>query len=328
MTQKDVSLVIPGRDCEKTLAQCLESVVPLLNGPRLKEIIFVDDGSVDSSAEIASRYSVTVLKGTGSGPGAARNLGWRACNTPFVWFIDSDCVAEDGALDILMNHLEDPTVAGVGGSYGNMRPDSLLSCLIHEEIVARHARMPDRVNFLATFNVVYRRKILEDLDGFNETFINAQDAEFSFRVHRAGHTLAFDIASRVKHHHPVALASYLRTQNRQGYWRALLYAHHPKMMKGDSYSGMSDHIQPVLTMLSIGMAPIILLGPLGMLQIPLLSALALSQVPMTARLVAQTGDPKFLSFAALSMIRAYARGAGLARGGAQGLLTRLRGRAK
>ena len=71
MVQKDVSLVIPGRDCEKTLAQCLESVVPLLNGPRLKEIIFVDDGSVDSSAEIASKYSVVVLKGTGSGPGAA-----------------------------------------------------------------------------------------------------------------------------------------------------------------------------------------------------------------------------------------------------------------
>src|SRR6056297_2753122 len=123
----------------------------------LKEIIFVDDGSTDSTAEIASRYPVRIIQGTGQGPGAARNLGWQAADSELIWFIDSDCVAEPDALEQLLRHMNDPQVAGVGGSYANLYPDSLVATLIHEEIVARHRRMKREVDFLGGFNVLYRR---------------------------------------------------------------------------------------------------------------------------------------------------------------------------
>ena len=48
--------------------------------------------------------------------GAARNAGWRAATTPFVWFVDSDCVASPDALERLLPHLEETAVGGVSAT--------------------------------------------------------------------------------------------------------------------------------------------------------------------------------------------------------------------
>src|SRR5687767_9420148 len=194
----DISLVIPGRNCERTIRACLDAVVPLLADGTLREILFVDDGSTDATSQIVGEYPATIVPGQGGGAGAARNLGWRAARGEWVWFIDSDCVAEPGALAILCEHANDPSVAGIGGSYANNVPESLIASLIHEEIVARHERMPAEVNFLATFNVLYRRAALEAVGGFDEHRYNgpgiaaAEDAELAFRLVEAGYRLRFD----------------------------------------------------------------------------------------------------------------------------------------
>ncbi|MCG6154848.1 glycosyltransferase [Rubinisphaera margarita] len=247
----DVTLVIPGRNCESTLRRCLDSVIPLLQQGELREIIFVNDGSTDDTAEIAAEYPITVLKGEGRGPGHARNLGWRAASSELIWFIDSDCVAEPDALQKLRPHLQNADVAGVGGSYANLFPDSLLATLIHEEIVTRHRRMSEDVNFLATFNVLYRRQILQETGGFDETLKLAQDAELAYRICRAGYRLKFEIRSRVGHHHPRRLRGYLRTQRRQGYYRVMLYRKHLGRIRGDSYAGIGDYLQPPLALIAV-----------------------------------------------------------------------------
>ncbi|MHC4974894.1 MAG: glycosyltransferase family 2 protein, partial [Planctomycetota bacterium] len=246
-----VSLVIPGRNCAATIRPCLEAVVPLLgdDASPLAEIIVVDDGSTDGTAAIVGEYPVTRLEGPRRGPGGARNAGWRAAAHPLVWFVDADCVAEPDALARLLPHLDDPKVAAVSGSYGNMRPDSLLACLIHEEIVERHGWMDERVNWLATFNVLYRRAALDEVGGFDERYLKAQDAELAFRVLKAGHELAFDIGSRVGHFHETSWRRYLRTQAQQGYWRVWLHLEHRGYEMKNSYSGFVDHVQPPLAML-------------------------------------------------------------------------------
>ena len=310
----EVTLVIPARNAASTLDACLSSVVPMLESGDINEIIFVDDRSTDETAEIARRFPVRYMQGTGTGAASARNIGWRAARTPLVWFVDSDCVAARDALPVLLKHMEDPDVAGVGGSYGIMNHDSLLASLIHEEIAARHQVMPNEVDFLATFNVIYRRDMLEKVGGFDEKFYKAQDAELAYRIKRAGGKLGFDRRSFVNHYHPVSLRKYMKVQEMQGYWRAFLYFEYPEMMKGDTYSGFSDHVQPILALLSIAMSPTLLLGPLALVQLPVVSALAAAQVPMTARIVAQTGETRYVAFAAMSMLRAYARGFGFFKG--------------
>lgn len=327
MTDGGVSLIVPGRNCCDTIGPCLSAAVRLLEDPesRLEEILFVDDRSTDDTPRIVQEFPVRLIRGTGAGPGAARNLGWRAAAHPLIWFVDSDCVAEPDALQLLLPHMEDPGVGGVSGSYGIMNPDSLLACLIHEEIIERHRRMPTRVDFLAGFNVLYRRAVLEEVGGFDEQYLKAQDAELSFRVMNAGYELGFEFGSRVKHYHESQWLRYFKTQQEQGYWRVRLHMAYPGHSAGDSYSSALDHIQPPLALMSLA-ALLLLFVPLGWSVAPVLFVLLLLvQLPRAIRLVRRLQRLRYLLFAVMSFFRAYWRGVGMARGVLAYLLYRVPG---
>jgi glycosyltransferase involved in cell wall biosynthesis len=293
---------------------------------RLREIIFVDDGSTDDTARIVAEFPVTCLAGQGHGAGAARNIGWRAAKHPLIWFVDSDCVTEPNALNLLLRHLDDPHVGGVGGSYGIMTGHSLLACLIHEEIIQRHLAMPQRVNFLATYNVIYRRSILEEIGGFDERFLKGQDAELAWRILEAGHELAFEVKSRVKHFHPVSWRAYLRTQGQQGYWRVWLHLTHKGHAAGDSYSSIVDHVQPPLAMLALACLPLFLFEPVRWIPpLPLFMLIA-AQAPITWRLVLRKRQARYACFAIMSFVRAIWRGIGMTAGVLAVLRAKLGGR--
>jgi len=313
ISQTATTLVIPGRNVAATIRPCLDAVCPLLETSELVEILFVDDGSTDASADILTEFPVRVLRGGGQGAAAARNLGWREASTPLIWFIDADCVAEPDALRRLLPHMEEPSVAGVGGSYGNMRPESLQACLIHEEILARHRRMPAQVNVLASFNVLYRRAVLEKLDGFDTDCFWAHDAELAYRVGKRGFQLIFDPTSRVGHFHPNQLASYLFKQGKQGYYRVLLYQRHPARMAGDSYSGWLDYVQPPLALLLIASLWTMFWPGLRWIPIVILAALLVLQLPMTIRMI-HSQSLTYAMFAPLGFVRAFFRGFGLSMG--------------
>jgi len=315
-----VSAVVPARNAAATIGRCLDALLPRV-GHELVEVVVVDDGSQDATAHIARERGARVVRERGRGAAAARNTGWRAVDSPWVWFVDADCVAEPDALEWLCRRVaaddlsargaRSAELVGVGGSYSNLRPDSLVATLIHEEIVLRHAAMPTEVDFLATFDVLYRRSALEKVDGFDERFLKAQDAELAFRLRRAGGRLGFERRSRVGHFHDTSLRSYLRTQRQQGYWRVWLYFEHPGRMAGDSYSGGFDHLQPPLALLSLAS---LVLAPMGAPALPALSyaLLELSTLPMTWRLVRTTGRPLLACFAPFAALRAHWRGIGMA----------------
>lgn len=319
MNAEPVTLVIPGRNASRTIRACLDAVLRVRDRPgsRLQEIIFIDDSSTDDTAAIVRQYPVTCLAGPGGGPGAARNIGWNAASHPLVWFIDSDCVPEPDALEILLPFLAEPRVAGAGGSYANMCPESLLACLIHEEIIARHRTMKREVNFLGGFNVVYRRAVLAEVRGFDKRDFNgpgspgAEDAELAYRIHAAGYTLCFDRRSLVGHFHPTRLRRYLRAQRHHGYWRVNLHLRHKDKAAGDAYSSAVDHAQPPLAMLLLASLPLATVPRLWWVPVALAGLLVAAQIPMTLRLIRETGSLRFAAFAPMSFLRAFARGIGM-----------------
>lgn len=316
----DVTLVIPGRNAERTIRNCLEAAVPLLERDGLSEIVFVDDGSSDSTPEIVAEYPVTCLQIEAKGPGGARNVGWRAAATPLVWYLDADCVVEPDALRLLLPHLDDSAVAGVGGSYANARPDSLLACLIHEEIRERHFSMGDEVDYLGSFNVVYRRHVLESVGGFDEERFNApgapgaEDADLSYRIAKLGHRLRLEPCALAGHHHPTRLTSYLRSQRLHGFWGARLYFRHRDRALGNSYSSLVDHLQPLIAVVALVTLPVLALPPLRVVWLSLPVALLLLHLPMTWRLLRRTADWRMIWHVPLGMVRAVARGVGMSLG--------------
>ena len=111
-----VSVIIPMYKVEEYLRECLDSVV----NQTLKEIevLCIDDGSPDRSAEIASEYvskysNFKLIRKENGGQSSARNLGIEVASGEYVYFLDADDYidaqmleklyqrASEGALDII-----------------------------------------------------------------------------------------------------------------------------------------------------------------------------------------------------------------------------------
>ena len=113
-------MVVPARDAEEHLGASLESVLGQTHAPL--EVIVVEDGSEDSTAELARSFGerVRVLQfERGLGPAAARNRGVAATRGEMIAFNDSDdlwhpqklerqlrCFAMNPRLDCCFTHLE------------------------------------------------------------------------------------------------------------------------------------------------------------------------------------------------------------------------------
>jgi glycosyltransferase involved in cell wall biosynthesis len=83
-----VSAIIPTYNGAAYLAKALGSVRGQTHGDI--ELIVVDDGSSDTSIDIARSYAATVITQSRQGPGAARNAGIRASSGQYLAFLDQD----------------------------------------------------------------------------------------------------------------------------------------------------------------------------------------------------------------------------------------------
>ena len=103
-----ISIVVPMYNVEKYIGECLDSI--LNQSFSDYEIIVVDDGSIDGSAEIAEallRKALPhrLLKQANAGLSAARNVGLKVANGEYVLFLDSDDWLEKDALERLAKHI-------------------------------------------------------------------------------------------------------------------------------------------------------------------------------------------------------------------------------
>lgn len=103
-----ISVIIPVYNAEKTLDKCLESVV----GQTFKdlEIICVDDGSTDDSAEKLAGWQqkddrIKVLRQENKGGGAARNTGLKQAAGEYVHFLNSDDSLQPKAYEHMYNKI-------------------------------------------------------------------------------------------------------------------------------------------------------------------------------------------------------------------------------
>ena len=108
---KKLSIIIPVYNSEKTIAACLESIINQLSDK--VEIVIVDDGSTDKSAEIVKKYQadnecIRLYKTKNNGPSAARNYGIKKSNGERILFMDSDDEMSNDAIKTILEF--DPAV--------------------------------------------------------------------------------------------------------------------------------------------------------------------------------------------------------------------------
>jgi glycosyltransferase involved in cell wall biosynthesis len=217
-----VSVIIP---CYKQTQFLPESVVSVLaqTYPRT-EVVVVDDGSPDDIAEVVGRYpGARCVRQENRGLAEARNAGFRASRGEYVLFLDADDrltpKAVESHLSCFAKHPEAGFVVGdidhisLDGSYTGSPRWPVLEANHYEELL--------KVNHVAnTIAVMFRRSVIERLDGFKALCSPAEDYELLLRAARL-----FSSA-----HHRTVVAEYRRypaSLSRKG--TAMLQAMHRVM---------------------------------------------------------------------------------------------------
>lgn len=98
-----VSVIVPAYEAEEFLAEALESA--LAQDHPSMEVIVVDDGSSDGTADVARAYPVTLVQRANGGPAAARNSGLERARGEFVTILDADDVWPADRLSSQLEHL-------------------------------------------------------------------------------------------------------------------------------------------------------------------------------------------------------------------------------
>src|SRR4051794_20264371 len=93
-----VAVIVPARDAAGLLPTALDALAAQTVAA---EVIVVDNGSRDGTADVAEAHPVVtrvVRRARGEGPGAARNSGAAATDAPLLAFTDADCAPSPGWL--------------------------------------------------------------------------------------------------------------------------------------------------------------------------------------------------------------------------------------
>lgn len=201
----DVTIVVPVHNRAEELGALLSSFGDL--SARVAEVIVVDDGSTDGTGDVARRHGATVIRRDApSGPGAARNAGLERVRTPFVAFIDSDCLASAGWLDALLPHFSDEHVAIVAPRVRSLddpsmigRYESVRSAL---DLGKRAAlvRPGARVAYIPAAALVVRTERLRAATtGFVESMHVGEDVDLIWRTVAGGCSVRYEPESIVHH---------------------------------------------------------------------------------------------------------------------------------
>lgn len=325
------SIIIPVYNSAKTIPQVLRAVLSQ-NCSEPFEVIAVDDGSTDDTAQIVRSFeNVRYIHQANCGPAAARNAGAHASRGEVLFFTDSDCIPHPDWIERILPHLSESKVAAIAGSYGVANPSSLLAVCIHKEILYRHGfRLKKYSRAFGSYNVAIRRKVFEDIGGYNTRYRHAsgEDNDLSYRILQGGYRIFFEPQAKVDHFHPTRLGKYLGEQYRHGYWRARMYLDHPHMARGDDYTFWKDALEVPLTFVAMVSLITMFIGALvhlstGALALSL-TVLGLLELVFAHRIVNSFRQRMF--FAAVMFLRAFSRMAGFLVGAIVFLPARMRGK--
>jgi glycosyltransferase involved in cell wall biosynthesis len=195
-----ISVVITAYNSERFVADAIRTVQGQTVRPR--EIIVVDDGSTDRTAEIATALGVTVLTQRNAGSSAARNAGTRAASAPWIAYLDVDDLWAPEKLELQWKGLQNAPGAdfsfcdfAIFTEAGIIKSAHLASSAEYAAVVrlplgdagvyaSRESlgRQLLFADFISTSSLLVRREVVFAIGAFDESMRTSEDYDFMLRL--------------------------------------------------------------------------------------------------------------------------------------------------
>jgi glycosyltransferase involved in cell wall biosynthesis len=179
MNEQLVSVVVASYNGERFLPGTLESV--FAQDHDLFEVVFVDDGSTDGTAEIARAFPLRYLYQENQGLPAARNAGVAVAAGDLIAFVDDDDLLPPNKLSVQARYLSEHQEVGcvLGRSEwiveDGVEPPKLERDPIFHELGG-----------IQLVSAMIRRKAFEEVGGFDASYLYAEDRDLFVRLREHG----------------------------------------------------------------------------------------------------------------------------------------------
>ncbi len=238
-----VSVVVCTRNGSRTIRECLEGLARV-EYPNF-EVIVVDDGSTDGTAEIVQEFDVRLIRTANRGLSNARNTGLAAATGEIVAYLDDDAYPDPQWIEYLAAAFETTNHAGVGGPNIPPSGDGLLAdCIANAPGGPVHVLLSDRVaEHIPGCNMAFRKDRLQAIGGFDPQFrVAGDDVDVCWRLQERGWTLGFHPGAMVWHHRRNSAVTYWKQQRGYGRAEALLKQKWPEKYNGGNQPSWAGRI--------------------------------------------------------------------------------------
>lgn len=250
----EVSIVIPLYNAEKYIGKVLEGI---FHQGYLKpiEVIVVNDGSTDKSAQIVEEYAknhsnLKIIHQKNLGPVRATNTGIIASTNEIVCSIDADAVIEKGWLSKVVSEFQDEKVGAVGGYIKTANSYNFWAKMAGYDLEYRYDKIKSKfVSQVSSCNTAYRKSILKEIGFFNPRYRYGYDNDTCYKLSAKGYKLVLLKQIGSSHFWKESFFGYLHQQYNVGFGRMQLVSRYWSKWKGDTVSGLGMIIQVPLTLL-------------------------------------------------------------------------------
>lgn len=220
-----VSIIVPAYNEEKTIGKCLESILEQ-NYKGEMEVIVVNDGSTDRTAEIVSKYPVRFidLKVNG-GKANALNKAIEGAKGDILIFTDSDSYMSANAVNSLVSclnaNIDAQIVAGNVLIHDNhvkkriMKYFQMIEYLVEQEITRHLQGLSGSILVCPGPLTAVRRSVCNIVRFSDETIV--EDADFTIKALKNSMKIIRDPDAQVYTHAPETLRAWYKQRKRWWY---------------------------------------------------------------------------------------------------------------
>jgi GT2 family glycosyltransferase len=222
-----VSVIIPVLNGDRTIKDCLVSLLRTDYPQEHREILVVDNGSTDRTADIIKGFPVRYLREERQGAPAARNAGIRASRGGLVAFTDADCVVTREWLGELVRAFDEDEIGGVAGEvfpYPPKTPAERYAARVRSLSPQKYLARP-LLPFAVFTNLAFRRDVFDRIGLLDEAItMGAEATDFCTRFFRGtGLRLEYAPNAVVFHRYRTTAWDFFKQQWNYGRGHALLH---------------------------------------------------------------------------------------------------------